>query len=110
MNIPNEPRMYVILREDLGFKYIQGSHALANFALDFPDIFRKWNNSYLICLSVFNGLALRGLRDNLVKHGVTLVQFIEPDLESNLPTALCLFDDGKNDYRSLLKNISLASK
>lgn len=110
MNIPNEPRMYLILREDLAYKYIQGSHALAKFSLDYPDLFKKWNNGYLICLSVFNGLALRSLRDYLVKNGVTLVQFIEPDLESNLPTALCLFDDGKNGYRNLLKGISLASK
>jgi len=36
--------------------------------------------------------------------------FIEPDLESELPTALCLFDDGKNGYRNFLKRLSLASK
>lgn len=110
MHLPLEPRMYLILREDLAYKYIQGGHALAAFALEHPDLFRMWNNGYLICLSVFNGLALRELRDQLLNKGIAFSWFIEPDLESPLPTALCLFDDGKNGYRNYLKSLSLASK
>ena len=110
MNLPIEPRMYLILREDLAYKYIQGGHALANFALIYPDLFKKWNNGYLICLSVFNGLALHDVYNDLTSKNVTFVSFNEPDLMSPLPTAICLFDDGTNDYRSHLKGLSLATK
>jgi hypothetical protein len=107
---PLEPRLYLILREDLAFKYIQGGHALSNFALKHPDLFREWNNQYLICLSVFNGLALQQLHMKLLSDCIVVSPFYEPDLKSNLPTALCLFDNGYNNYRKYLKHLSLASK
>lgn len=110
MNVPIEPRMYVIVREDLSMKYIQGAHALAEFALDYYEKFQEWENKYIIFLSVFNGLALEDLKIKLLSKNVALSEFIEPDLQSNLPTALCLFDDGKNGYRDYLKGLSLASK
>ena len=110
MKLPFEPRMYLVLREDLAFKFVQGGHSLASFALEHPELFKEWNNRYLICLSVFNGLALRTLRDQLLEKKVTFSQFVEPDIESLLPTAICLFDDGKNGYRNYLKGLSLASK
>ena len=43
------PRMYIIVRSDLSetYRMIQGAHALAKFALDYPDEFQKWeSNSY----------------------------------------------------------------
>ena len=40
------PKMYLILREDLAYKYIQGAHALAKFSMCFPNEFLEWNNSY----------------------------------------------------------------
>jgi hypothetical protein len=110
MNLPPEPRMYLILREDLSMKYIQGAHALAKFAMIYPERFKEWGNGYLICLSVFNGITLRDLGNELRNKGVQEVHFMEPDLESTLPTAICLFDDGKNGYRNYLKTLSLASK
>jgi len=110
MNLPPEPRMYLILREDLAYKYIQGGHALAQYALEHSIEFTEWNNQYLICLSVFNGLELRDIENRLTENGVVFSGFVEPDLESPLPTALCLFDDGKNGYRHLLKDLRLATK
>ena len=110
MSLPLEPRMYVIVREDLSMKYIQGAHALSEFALEHPKEFQEWENRYLIFLSVFNGLVLDALKIELLSKGVTLSEFFEPDLKSELPTALCLFDDGKNGYRNYLKKLSLASK
>jgi len=109
MSLPLDPRMYIILREDLSFKYIQGGHSLASFALEHPDLFRQWNNGYLICLSVFNGLALNDLLIS-INGKVTCSVFYEPDLQSTLPTAICLFDDGKNGYRNYLRGLSLATK
>lgn len=112
MNLPIEPRMYLILREDLSYKYIQGGHALAKYALDHSSLFKEWNNGYLICLSVFNGLALEDLREKLAeaKNFNSFSVFFEPDLQSTLPTAICIFDDGKNGVRDHLKGLSLASK
>ena len=110
MQTPLDPRMYLILREDLSYKYIQGGHALAQYALDHSEDFKEWNNSYLICLSTFNGLALNTIKDELTIKGITFSVFVEPDLMSQLPTAICLFDNGKNGYRDHLKTLNLATK
>ena len=112
MNLPDEPRMYLILREDLSMKYIQGAHGLAQFALEQPCAFKSWDNGYLICLSTFNGLALEELRIKLrdTPNFPNFSTFWEPDLKSELPTAICVFDDGKNGVREHLKGLSLASK
>jgi len=108
--LPLEPRMYIIVREDLAYKFIQGQHALAKFSIEHHEKFLVWNNQYLINLSVFNGLALQELRINLLESVVEFSSFFEPDLESPLPTALCLFDNGVNGYREHLKHLNLASK
>ncbi len=123
MKLPLEPRMYLVLREDLAYKYIQGGHALAQYALEHPEEFKEWNNQYLICLSVFNGLALQTLVNSLGSYSIEKLGdhyrtfskfkmsiFIEPDLKSELPTAICIFDDGKNGVREYLKHLGLASK
>jgi len=109
---PIEPRMYLVLREDLAFKYIQGSHAFAQYAIDQPEKVIEWNNQYLICLSVFNGLALEDLKAKLIniKGFPYFSLFYEPDLKSESPTALCVFDDGKNGVREHFKDLQLASK
>ena len=122
-----QPRMYLILREDLAYKYIQGAHALSQYALEHPEPFKEWGNRYLICLAVFNGLALKELagqfseaQQNYYADGMTdpfsmnsvFSVFIEPDLESRLPTALCYFDDDANPspFSELTENLKLATK
>jgi hypothetical protein len=107
---PCEPRMYVILREDLSMKYVQGAHGLAQYAMEFPQGFKKWNNEYLIFLSVFNGLALDELNNTLFENKFAFSQFVEPDLKSDLPTALCLFEDGSGVVSRELRSLKLATK
>ena len=116
------PRMYLILREDLAYKYIQGAHALAQYGLEHPLEFKQWNNEYLICLSVFNGLALRELKDELLANPMMemkwaddtlkypLSEFVEPDLESPLPTALAIFENGDGYVSDALKKVKMATK
>lgn len=110
------PRMYLILREDLAYKYIQGGHALAQFALEHPLEFKEWDNKYLICLSVFNGLALKDVANSLtVKNlpGYSLWKdavFYEPDLESALPTAIAIFENGDGWVAKELKSLKMATK
>jgi hypothetical protein len=116
-----QPRMYLILREDLAYKYIQGAHALAKYALENPVPFKEWGNRYLICLAVFNGLALKNLADQFTKAHLgayadeinnVFSVFIEPDLESRIPTALCYFDDdsGPSPFCELTESLKLATK
>ena len=117
-----EPRMYLILREDLAYKYIQGAHALAQYSLSYPEPFQEWCNRHLICLSVFNGLALKNLVVQFLRaqnqcgddssENMVFTTFIEPDLESSLPTALCFFcnDTGPSPFRELIKHLKLATK
>ena len=106
-----DEKMYLILREDLAYKYIQGQHALAQFALEQPDDFEDWNNQYLINLSVFNGLALKELSTELALQGLCAYSaFNEPDLESPLPTAICIFEDGSGNVMRALSKCGLATK
>ena len=121
--MPNkvDPRMYLILREDLAYKYIQGGHALAQFGLEHPLEFKEWDNKYLICLSVFNGLALRDVYKSLCNPSIVdeqwvfdpkykLSAFYEPDLESTLPTAIAIFENGDGYVSRELKHLKMATK
>lgn len=121
-----EHRMYLIIREDLSFKYVQGSHALAQFSLEHPELFKQWNNETIIFLSTFNGLTLEDIQLNtlcemkLGEIGGTIAEtcvpkfdysaFYEPDLKSPLPTAICVYEDGKGDVKEALSKLKMATK
>lgn len=111
-SIDTQRKMYLILREDLNFKYIQGAHALAQMAIEHPTSFISWHNEYLICLSVFNGLELQKVLEILNNTlRVTYSVFYEPDLKSNLPTAIALYYDGKHeDAINIVKDLKLATR
>ena len=110
MNKSIDPRMYLILREDLAFKYIQGGHALAQYALEHPEFFKEWGNGYLICLSVFNGLALDEVKEKLEDEQFHISAFYEPDLKSELPTAIAVYEWGEGEVANALNKLSLATK
>jgi len=106
-----DARMYLILREDLAYKYIQGGHALAQFALEYREQFEKWNNQYLINLSVFNGLALDELKWELLDKELNdFSYFIEPDLKSELGTAICIFENGDGKVKEALSRCGMSTK
>ena len=107
---PTEPRMYLILREDLAYKYIQGAHALSNFAIYCPLTFYQWGNKYLICLSTFNGLTLKHEYERLKELHICSIPFFEPDLESDLPTAIAVYEDGRGIVKDALSHLKLATK
>jgi len=79
---------------------VQGAHALAEYAIKFPNQFHQWNNGYLIFLSVFNLKALKDLRLNLYDKDAAV--FCEPDLDNQI-TAIAIYDDGR-----LVKGLPLA--
>ena len=91
-----EPRMYVIIRGDLHPTYamVQGSHALIEFALDYPEKFKRWKNEYLIFLKVWNLNALVDFGCELAKNKYDFSYFKEPDLQGQI-TAIAIYDNGK---------------
>ena len=130
MPMAPETKMYVILREDLSMKYISGTHAVVQFGLEHPNEFKEWNNGKIVCLSVFNGLALSYIHTQIADAVVKYLLeknikvnnyddyssetpyrysvFVEPDLQSPLPTAIAFYNNcGQGE---ILKHLSLATK
>jgi hypothetical protein len=101
------PRMYIIVRDDLSetYKMVQGSHALAQYAIEQPELFREWNNHCLIFLSVWNGLTLEKVKEEL--SGFTTAEFYEPDLGDKL-TAIAIFENGNGKVSTAVKGYKLA--
>ena len=98
-------RMYIICREDLDPLYaaIQGGHALASHALEHPEDFRNWGNSFLIYLKRKNESSLRTTLAKLEAEGIPCATFIEPDLGSQLTAISCYCDPIKLKNLSTLK-------
>jgi len=90
---PREPRMYLIVRSDLDTTYrvVQGAHALAKYAMEHPDEFHKWNNQFLIVLSVWNLQALYVLGEKLQNEypDLKFSAFIEPDQDHRVTAIAC---------------------
>lgn len=98
------PKMYVLVRRDLDNTYrcVQGSHALAQFALEHPEKFKLWNNSTIVFLGVHNLNDLREWYEKVGGDGTPCSIFNEPDLD-NQPTALAYYGCGES-----FKNLRLA--
>lgn len=95
------PKMYVLVRLDLSetYRIVQGSHALAQYALDNPDNFKAWNNSTIVFLGVRNLIDMRGWLNKLIVNDKVFTSFQEPDLDNQV-TAIACFDTGEI-FRSL---------
>jgi len=89
------PRMYVLVRKDLSETYrcVQGTHAVAQYALEQSDLFRVWGNQTIVFLGVSNLLALRAWNEKLIAAGKHFSVFREPDLDGQ-ETAIACFDLG----------------
>jgi hypothetical protein len=87
--------MYVLVRNDLAetYRIVQGSHALAQYALNMPEKFAQWNNGTIIYLGTRNLLDLKEWRLRLNALQKSYCAFYEPDLDGQL-TALACFDSG----------------
>lgn len=97
-------KMYVIVRKDLGpiYKMVQGSHAVCEFSLEFPDLWKEWNNQYIIYLEVKNERELINWILKLKKSGKKFSRFCEPDLHYQV-TGISCYDNGK-----IFANLKLA--
>lgn len=101
---PRQPKMYVLVRRDLSetYRLVQGAHALAQYALEQPDLFCAWNNSTIVFLGVRNLMEMREWESLLAENGKRFSPFHEPDLDGHL-TAIACFDLG--DVFSELRTI-----
>jgi len=102
--MPIQKKMYVLVRLDLSEKYcmVQGSHALAQYAIDYRGLFLEWGNSTIVYLGVRNLKELRNIKATLEETHKDFSQFIEPDLDTQL-TAIACYDTGE-----LFKNLKTA--
>lgn len=85
--------MIVITRDDIkpGYQVAQSGHAISQFFLDYPELARKWNNNYLISLSVPSEQKLVNLLEKLQKRKVPVSYFTEPDIGNEL-TSICFLE------------------
>lgn len=90
-----QPRMYVLVRRDLADNYrmVQGKHALAQYALDEPTLFKVWGNGTIAVLGVRNLIEMKMWEQKLIAMDKRFSAFREPDLDGQL-TALACFDVG----------------
>ena len=86
-------RLIVITRNDIkpGYQIAQSGHAISQFFLDHPELASKWNNNYLISLSVPSEQKLIHLLDKLQKQNVPVSYFTEPDIGNEL-TSICFLE------------------
>ena len=99
----------IITRKDLtpGYKVVQSSHALADFAVKHYDEFKAWQfySNYLCCLeeSKFNIEIIRSKLDELkIKYSV----FLEPDIGNEL-TAIAIESIPSELHKKLFKKLKL---
>jgi len=101
--------LIVITRDDIkpGHQIAQSGHAISQFILDHFDLSRKWNNSYLISLSIPNEEKLSKLLFKLQDTGVPVSYFIEPDIGNEL-TSICFIET--EETKKLTSHLPLSLK
>ena len=80
--------MFVLVKQDLGnpYKMVQGAHALAKYALEFPQLFKEWNNETIVFVDVKN---LLRWEERLTYSDEVYCSFTEPDLNDELTAIAC---------------------
>lgn len=81
-------RLYTLIRSDLPKNYqaVQAGHAVAQFALEYPN---DWRNETLIYLRVKDEEELQIWNQRFAELGVNQTPFQEPDLDNEM-TALAV--------------------
>ena len=81
-------------RQDLspGRQIAQSGHAISQFHLEHPEKSKRWNNSYLISLSIGTEKKLQTLLTKLNDVGVSVSYFTEPDIGDEL-TSICFLEN-----------------
>lgn len=85
-------KMYVLVRKDLDATYrcVQGGHAVAQFALDYPERFKEWGNHTIVYLGIPNEYVMQLWVSKINGNGKTFSVFFEPDLRDQLTSIACV--------------------
>jgi hypothetical protein len=96
--------MYVLVRKDLSNSYrdVQAIHAVVQYALEYTEEFKKWDNGYIVMLGVRNLIDLRQWVSKLQKNKVLFSVFKEPDLDFQ-ETSISCYNSG-----TVFKNLKIA--
>ena len=109
INKKEETKLIVITRNDIhpGYQAVQSCHAVADFAAEHPDTFKKWKqeSNSIICLSVKSEPELLKLFDKF-KQLTPATLFYEPDISAY--TSFCMY--GTPDVRKKTGNLPLLLK
>lgn len=69
---------------DPGYQMAQSGHGISQFLIEHPDLARKWNNNFLISLSISSEKKLEVLLTKLCDMGIPVSYFTEPDIDDQL--------------------------
>lgn len=99
----------IIVREDLepGYKVVQSSHALADFAVKYENEFKEWQctSNYLCCLET-SKLRIEYLISKLDELKIKYSVFLEPDIGNEL-TAITIEAVSDKLHKQLFKKFKL---
>jgi hypothetical protein len=89
-------KMYLLVRSEFASGYVvaQSVHAISKFALEYPDLFKEWNNETVVILGVRFPQGLNSWSIKLNKNNKPHSIFYEPD-QRGQPTALVCYDTGE---------------
>lgn len=106
---PTETKLVVITRSDItpGYQVVQSTHAVADFAAEYPETFLKWKeeSNSIICLGVPTIEDLLRIY-NYYRDLTPSTIFFEPDI--NQVTSIALY--GTPDIRKKLSSLPLILK
>jgi hypothetical protein len=92
-----------------GYKIVQSSHALAEFAFKYQEEFEAWRlgSNYLCCLEISRKNLFR-LIDKLEMLGIKYSAFFEPDIGGEI-TAIAVTCLPPEVHKPLFRNLKLSS-
>jgi peptidyl-tRNA hydrolase len=78
-------KLYIAVRADMspGLQLAQTSHAMAQFADEYPELFKPWiqNSNYLVCVCASDEAGIWNLCTDARELGLSCSLVSEPDLE-----------------------------
>jgi hypothetical protein len=90
--------MYVLVRLDLSetYRIVQGTHAVVQYAKEYPKEFSEWNNSTIVFVGVYYLKGLRTASFTIGKRNLKYSMYYEPDLDEQATAIACVVTSSDN--------------